>query len=256
METAIRSLVCPAICLVFTFAIAIATFAGDIDKNTAGIWMFDEGYGEEVKDLTDNHNDGVIEGDFEWVEGKFGTALEFNNGSVMIPNSESLDISEEITIEAWISFGPAGTGADMVIAREEPAYSLQKFSNDTIEGWVSVGGWQGVRDIGVGEIMEPEEWYHVAFTYDGDTMITYMNGEVDRENAVGGAIDVVDAPFTIGSHMGSSYFWIGKIDEVRVSNVARTQDEIQAVMAGFEIYLAVAPGEKLAGTWGHIKSGK
>jgi len=256
MRIAIRSLVCPIICLVFTFAIAIAAFAGDIDKNTVGIWMFDEGDGDEVKDLTDNHNDGVIEGDLEWVEGKFGKALEFSNGSVMIPNSESLDISEEITIETWITFSHAGVGMDMVIAREEPAYSLQKFSNDTIEGWVSVGGWQGVRDFGGRANMEPEEWYHVAFTYDGDEMITYINGEVDRENAISGAIDVADVPFTIGSFQGTAYFWIGKIDEVRVSNVARTQNEIKAVMSGFQEFLAVAPSEKLTSTWGDIKNGR
>ena len=50
---------CLLICLAFTVA-ALA----DIDENTVGIWMFDEGAADEAKDLTDNHNDGVIEGDF------------------------------------------------------------------------------------------------------------------------------------------------------------------------------------------------
>ena len=241
------------ICLTF-MQIAIIEAFSDINEHTVGIWMFDEGKGKEVKDLTDNHNDGEIQGDVKWIDGKFGGALEFNgSGSVIVPNSESLDIDEQITIAAWITFSDAGKGQDLVIAREEPAYSLQKFNNDQMEGWVSVGGWQGVRDLPGAKTLEANEWYHVAFTYDGKTLKTYVNGELDRENNISGNIDVVDVPFTIGSHKGESYFWMGNIDEVWVSNIARSQDEIRAVMAGLEVYLGVAPSGKLANTWAQIK---
>ena len=254
MKAIVRTIIRALVGLTF-FLAASALVSADIDEHTVGIWMFDEGEGVEVADLTDNHNDGEIQGDAEWVEGKFGRALEFSgNGSVIVPNNETLDIAEQITIEAWITFSDAGTGQDMVIAREEPAYSLQKFNNDQMEGWVSIGGWQGVRDLPGGETLEANEWYHVAFTYDGDTLKTYVNGELDRENKLGGNIDVVDVPFTIGSYKGESYFWIGKIDEVRVSNIARDQDDIQAAMAGFEMYLGVMPGSKLACTWAQIKN--
>jgi hypothetical protein len=101
--------------------------------------------------------------------------------------------------------------------------------------------------------LEPNKWYHVAYTYDGKTLNTYVNGEPDRENKISGNIDVVNAPFTIGSYKGESYFWRGNIDEVRVSNIARSQDDIKAVMAGFESYLNVAPVGKLANTWARIK---
>jgi len=247
---------CLVFCLMFVLGNA-ASIAAGIDEHTVGIWTFDEGEGVEVKDLTDNHNDGEIQGDFDWVEGKFGTALEFSGaGSVIISNSESLDIAEQITIEAWVTVGDAGIGQDMVIAREEPAYSLQKFNDDRMEGWISLGGWQGVRDIGGGEPLEANEWYHVAFTYDGKTLKTYVNGEFERENAISGNIDVVDAPFTIGSDMGTSYYWIGEIDEVRVSNIARSEDDIKAIMVGFAQYLAVRAGEKLTGTWAQIRMRK
>ena len=82
---------------------------------------------------------------------------------------------------------------------------------------------------------------------------TYVNGELDRENKISGNIDVVDVSFTIGSYKGEANFWIGNIDEVWVSNIARSQDEIKAVMAGFEVYLGIAPSGKLANTWAQIK---
>ncbi|MBM3241205.1 LamG domain-containing protein [Candidatus Poribacteria bacterium] len=256
MKTMTNYLTCLLICLTFAQVAMMEAFS-DIDEHTVGIWMLDEGKGKQVKDLTDNHNDGEIQGDVKWVKGNFGSALEFNgSGSVIVPNSKSLNIDKQITIEAWITFSDAGKGQDMVIARIEPAYSLQKFNNDQIEGWVSIGGWKGVRDLPGAKTLEPNEWYHVAFTYDGKTLITYVNGEPDRENKISGNIDVVNAPFTIGSYKGEAYFWRGNIDEVRVSNIARSQDDIKAVMAGFESYLGVAPVGKLANTWAQIKENK
>ena len=240
--------------VVFSFLSAQA----GIDEHTVGIWLFDEGTGNKVKDLTDNGNHGDFQGKVKWVDGKFSKALEFKGegGSVMVPNSKSLDIKKHITIEAWINFSDAGKGKDMVIAREEPAYSLQKFNNDMIEGWVHVGGWQGVRGKEGGKVLKPSIWYHVAYSYDGKVLKTYVDGELDRENKIPGDISIVDVPFTIGSYKGTGYLWQGQVDEVRVSNVARSQEEIKAVMSGFEAFLGVAPGDKLATRWGRIKKAK
>ncbi|HIE27520.1 TPA: hypothetical protein EYP66_09555 [Candidatus Poribacteria bacterium] len=65
---------------------------------------------------------------------------------------------------------------------------------------------------------------------------------------------MLGVPFTIGSYKGESYFWKGNIDEIRISNIARSQDDIKAVMAGFESYLKVASSGKLANTWARIKA--
>jgi hypothetical protein len=47
-----------------------------VDEHTMLYLKFDEGSGKDVKDLSDNGNDGTITG-AKWVEGKFGKALEF-----------------------------------------------------------------------------------------------------------------------------------------------------------------------------------
>jgi len=243
------------ICLAFALTITTAALAAAIDEHTVGLWLFDEGSGTEIMDLTDNNNDGEFQGELAWTNGKFGSALEFDgNGSVIVPNSESLNVPEQITIEAWVTVSDAGVGLDTVAARIEPAYSLQKFSNDQMEGWVNIdGGWQGVRDLPGDIFMVPNVWYHVALVYDGESLKVYMDGVLDRENAISGNINVVEEPFTIGSYKGESYYWLGKIDEVRVSSIARTQDEIIDSMSGFSGTTAVAPGGKLTSTWAQIK---
>ena len=40
---------------------------------------FDDGKGKVTKDVTGNDNGGTINGDAQWVDGKFGGALEFTN---------------------------------------------------------------------------------------------------------------------------------------------------------------------------------
>ena len=63
---------------------AYAQLAPD-DPSIVGIWLLDENEGDEVADTTDNGNDGimVIEDDFEWGEGRFGSAINaFGGGSI------------------------------------------------------------------------------------------------------------------------------------------------------------------------------
>lgn len=242
-------------CIIFGIAFAVTAYSAITDKNFVGIWMFDEGKGEDVKDLTDNHNDGTVKGNIKWVDGKFGSAMEFDGAtSVIVPNTDILMPKKQITVTAWINFNDSGKGQDMVIARIEPGYSLQKYNNDIIEGWVNIGGWKGVRELAGGEVLKPNQWYHVAFVYDGTSLRTYVNGEVDRENKISGEIEIAKAPFTIGSWKGEGYFWRGIIDEVSVSDIARTKEEIKGIMLGFKAFTSVvAPSSKLVSTWAYLK---
>ncbi len=55
----------------------IGSLAIGAEKDLVGLWAFDEGTGNKVKDLSGNGNDGTISG-AKWVDGKFGKALEFH----------------------------------------------------------------------------------------------------------------------------------------------------------------------------------
>jgi len=77
--------------------------------NTSGLvgyWRFEEGVGTTVKDSSGYGNNGILEnsdGD-EWVEGRFGQALEFDGSDDYVDcgNDSSLNTPDAITIEAWI----------------------------------------------------------------------------------------------------------------------------------------------------------
>ncbi|MFQ6031464.1 MAG: hypothetical protein ACE5K2_00965 [Candidatus Zixiibacteriota bacterium] len=60
-------------------------------KSIVGIWLFDEGKGDTVRDSSFNGNDGKIFG-AKWVEGKKDKGLEFDGVShVRIPPSVTTD---------------------------------------------------------------------------------------------------------------------------------------------------------------------
>jgi hypothetical protein len=80
------------------------------DANTVALWHFDEGSGSVVSDASGNGNDGTIGGATWTNDGKFGPALQFDgeNDFVRVADNASLDLTEEVTVEAWIR----GQGAD------------------------------------------------------------------------------------------------------------------------------------------------
>ena len=80
MKTNFASLTFLCISLFFTSLVLtnISNAQLKMDKAVA-IWLFDEGEGEIVTDASGNGNDGVFaSGQPKWVDGKFGTALDFN----------------------------------------------------------------------------------------------------------------------------------------------------------------------------------
>jgi hypothetical protein len=103
-----------------------------------------------------------------------------------------------------------------------------------------------------------EEWQFITVTYDENRMAgLYMDGELKREQQIAGEILYNGAALWIGAEPGGGYSFGGTgditIDEVRISNVARSQEEIKLAMEKGYGQLAVYPSLKLSTTWGALK---
>ena len=84
---------------------ALVTSVCLADETLVGYWAFEEGEGDAVEDLSGAGNDGIVNGKTEWAAGKDGDALAFfkdGQGHVEIANSETLGVSDQITMSAWI----------------------------------------------------------------------------------------------------------------------------------------------------------
>jgi len=81
----------------------------------------------------------------------------------------------------------------------------------------------------------------------------YINGEFDSEDSGAGDINVTQSPgLNIGAEAGTpgNYAINAVLDDLWVSNVAKTQDEVREIM---ESLTSLEPQGKAATTWGALK---
>ncbi len=74
-----------------------------VGVNTAALWHFNENSGTPTADATTNGNNGTLNGP-TWTTGRFEAGLNFDgvNDYVLVNDASSLDITGELTLEAWI----------------------------------------------------------------------------------------------------------------------------------------------------------
>jgi len=80
-------------------------------------------------------------------------------------------------------------------------------------------------------------WYHSAATYDGAAMKIFVNGELDNQRSASGSIyrNICTRYWVVGATYAGcigiyDWLWPGTLDEIRVWDYARSQDEIQSAM--------------------------
>ena len=228
------------------------------DEHTVLLYTFEAGAGKTVKDLSDKGNDGELMGP-KWGEGNPGGGLTFGGNAprdfVEIPDSESLDLVEGLTVEMWL-YLEAWSTAGGTGATKETTYKVGPRSDKKVLIRMTTDKHAWGAAVAAGKTDMPlKKWTHIAGTYDaksGDAKI-YIDGVLDGEGKIGGNITPNDDVLWLGR--GAGPFLEGRMDEVRISNIARSEQEIQELMnKGIEGVLAVKPQDKLATTWAKLKS--
>lgn len=231
-----------------------------IDPETAvGVWLFDEGAGDEAEDSSGKENHGTING-ADWTDGKFGNALEFDGGqSVTIDSTPDLQLGDKHTMMVW--FYATDISQHRMLIAKDAEYLLRidrPGEGNKMSTFVHIGGWEPRASA---TIPDTETWIHYAATYDNsansDQLIIYVNGERANSstrpgNPVGNANAV-----EIGKWGGGSQF-VGIIDEVAIFKDVLTEEDIQTIMdVGLDGALGgvspIEPRDKLATTWGALK---
>ena len=228
------------------------------DEHTVLLYTFESGTGKVVKDLSEHKNDGELMGP-KWGEGNPGGGLVFGGNAprdfVEIPDSESLDLIEGLTVEMWL-YLEAWSTAGGTGATKELAYKVGPRSDKKVLIRMTTGAQAWGAAVVAGKTDMPlKKWTHIAGTYDaksGEAKI-YIDGVLDGEGKIGG--EIVPNTDVLWLGRGAGPFLEGRMDEVRISNIARSQQEIQELMdKGIDGVLSVKPQDKLATTWGKLKS--
>jgi hypothetical protein len=174
------------------------------------------------------------------------SSLSFDGVSsyINMPFDSSLNISDVITIEAWINSNQWGfsSAQNTIVCKHgwtfgEEGYVLRAGGTGelsfNIAGVSSDTTWQEV--ISPTNSLTLNTWYHVAGTFDGSELKIYINGILSGTTSFIGTIrPSVDYNLNIGrladEAQWETRYWSGMLDEVRIWHRALTQSEIIANM--------------------------
>lgn len=149
-----------------------------------------------------------------------------SNDMVSVGDSNSLDLTNAITVEAWIkpTAIPAAGGFASVVSKPE-AYSIQ-FNGQRLEFTVMQSGARRRLQAPPGTVSAGGS-YHVVGTYDGTTQRLYVNGEPVASSLLTGPASTNTNSLTIGSWHSSEYFR-GTIDEAAVYSTVLSPARVRA----------------------------
>ncbi|HIE28460.1 TPA: LamG domain-containing protein [Candidatus Poribacteria bacterium] len=229
------------------------------EKDLLGLWLFDDGKGDVLKDSSGNGNDGTLINGPTWIDGKFGKALQFVSAKqqrVEIPNSDSLNPTDAITVMAW-GYLEDKNGNRRFLQKSTPGSDNQyrlllEWGNFRFDAGPGVSP----KEIDV-PIFSVQEWHHVAGVYDGAEIALYIDGEKAGSKAAKGQMIPSTGPIFLGTKWANAPegdYWNGAIDEIAVIGRGVTEEEVKEAMQGFETMFAIEPAGKTAVTWGKIKS--
>ena len=185
------------------------------------------------QDSTSNSNVGVPQGAVtQGVSGEIDGADAFDgtNGRVQIQDSPTLDFTNsQLTIEAWVKLSSLPT-TEAVIARKDNQWQIGFINSHTIRNLVKTDGtdgWTVANDESYP--FQTNTWYHLTFTYDGSKITNIIDAQqVGSTHTVTGNIVYNSAPLYLAYCVYSGGYLNGVIDEVRISNVARSDAWIKA----------------------------
>lgn len=197
---------------------------------------FSEGTGSSVSDASGASNNGTITGATWSAQGKYGAALSFDgvNDWVSIADANSLDLTNGMTLEAWVKPASTQTNYRTVIMKERPsnaAYTMYANSNTNRPMGEHSKTNGTVTEIKGTTQLAANTWTHIATTYNGSTFKFFLNGVQQATKNTTGNMFVSTSSLRIGgNNTWNDEFFSGLIDEVRVYNRALTAAEITTDM--------------------------
>ncbi|MFZ2970230.1 MAG: LamG domain-containing protein, partial [Minisyncoccia bacterium] len=156
-----------------------------------------------------------------WTSGKFGSAINFDGINDYVNSNSSVSAASAFSYSLWFKSSDGSFAADEYLFSQgtnDPSVYLESTDNK-----VKVMA-DGADKISSVKTVNNAQWRHLEITADGTNLKLYLDGSLESSTAYTGSsaagILYVASNATPGSYFG------GIIDDVRVYNYARTQDEI------------------------------
>ena len=176
-------------------------------------------------------NNGTVNGSTLISTGcKSGQCYSFDgvNDYINVNNSQSLNITKNITIAAWIKWNTADDFSGFVMKTTNSAwidgYGLYAHSDNTVDFYVV----EFSTNVAKKSFTADGMWHHVVGTYNGSNVRIYVDGVEGTPDSYSGDITTTNTPLFIGQGDSSENF-NGSIDEVMIWNRPLNSTEIQQI---------------------------
>ena len=233
-------------------------------------FTFDKVKGKRIFDESRNGLDARIIKHTKFVEGKYGKAIRITNETedcVNIPSTDALEISEEITMMAWVYHENwmestfQWLDKDCYSGASNRSYGMALFNRENIHSsgiGIILGGEHQRRFI-IRKDMTNKTWHHIVATGSGTSVKLYLDGEVvNSDGRLPPAFQfrfngINDEDLRIGCAKNKPQYAFegGSIDEVAIWSRALSENEVRTAMRG--PLLSVSPKGRVTTTWGNIK---
>ncbi|MBS7281383.1 MAG: LamG domain-containing protein [Candidatus Freyarchaeota archaeon] len=226
------------------------------DKGLEGCIFYitmNEGEGYKIYDKSGYGNNGTIYGAI-WTDGRIGKALYFDgvDNYVHVPDSPSLRTTSDWTRTIWVYSNTPLSGDGKI----HDIWSQRTDSNKFLLRIIGDGKWiLHYRDTTGGYPAIylqkfSQEWVCVQVVKNGTNIKVYQNGVVTAEANNAGDWPDDDHSIYFGSYRtGTTFFFNGILDEVRIYNRALSADEVFNDFAeGFIKFESLTPIVTIVGT--------
>lgn len=215
---------------IFIFSLCNLSYAA-----TVGLWTFDEESGNIAYDSSGYGNNGTIYGgamrtiDTPYsYTGNYAMSFDSVDDYINCGSSSILDLTA-FTLEAWIK--PETVGYRYIaIKGNKFAIELADFTAYP-QGWYTTGNDDTYYITRSPDPIPMNTWTHIATVRDGNDLKLYVNGQ-QKGTLTGpyGGVVQHNEDFIIGNvnaiNYFTQYYFDGLIDDVRVSDVALSPEQL------------------------------
>ncbi len=197
------------------------------DENYMGVWHLKESGSGAVGDYKDSTlsqaNSTNTSSQPTLVGGIIGKAQNFDGSDKINTSSISHDINTgNFTFEAWVNpLTLSGTSTyRSIMSNGQKSPVLYTRGTYLRSYWSS--------DLSSGATLSTNLWQHIVFNRSGTNALNfYKNASVTSSSPTSSGSLGSSAIITIGQNGDGSQYWSGAIDEVRISNIARSANWIK-----------------------------
>jgi alpha-tubulin suppressor-like RCC1 family protein len=160
-------------------------------------------------------------------DGSSSVVFDGSTAAVSIPDASLLDLPA-LSWEVWVNVPQTSSQPRRIFGKggADEAFGLWLGASATSPtfAWSTVGG--GRQTVTLSTAVVGVGWTHLAFTHDGQTWRTFVNGLVDQSGPLVDAVVSNAAPIILGRDDAGQSWYDGALDEVALYPYALSAEQI------------------------------